>query len=171
MNSANKLSAYRANAVSSATPENLVVMMYDGAIRFLGAAIRAFEHEDPLDFNLNIHENVTKTQAVIRELNHALDLENGGELAHSLSGLYVYFDNRLQEANISKNKEIIEEILERISDLRDAWSESFQQQAEAAQLAAATHPAASRPATPGGAAQFNSTAPPPSESTGLSLMG
>ena len=48
MKSANKLSAYRANAVSSATPENLVVMMYDGAIRFLGAAIRAFEHEDPL---------------------------------------------------------------------------------------------------------------------------
>ena len=43
MKSANKLSAYRANAVSSATPENLVVMMYDGAIRFLGAAIRAFE--------------------------------------------------------------------------------------------------------------------------------
>ena len=67
-----------------------------------------------------------------------MDLENGGELAHSLSGLYVYFDNRLQEANISKNKEIIEEILQRISDLRDAWSESFQQQAEAAQLAAAT---------------------------------
>lgn len=161
MKSANKLSAYRANAVSSATPENLVVMMYDGAIRFLGAAIRAFEHEDPLDFNLNIHENVTKTQAVIRELNHALDLENGGELAHSLSGLYVYFDNRLQEANISKNKEIIEEILQRISDLRDAWSESFQQQAEAAQLAAATPPAASHPAAPGGAAQFNSTAPPP----------
>jgi len=171
MKSANKLSAYRANAVSSATPENLVVMMYDGAIRFMGAAIRAFEHEDPLDFNLNIHENVTKTQAVIRELNHALDLENGGELAHSLSGLYVYFDNRLQEANISKNKEIIQEILERISDLRDAWSESFQQQAEAAQLAAATPPAASHPAAPEGAAQFNSTARPPTESPGLSLMG
>lgn len=171
MNSANKLSAYRANAVSSATPENLVVMMYDGAIRFLGAAIRAFEHEDPLDFNLTIHENITKTQAIIRELNHALDLENGGELAHSLSGLYVYFDNRLQEANISKNKEIIEEILQRISDLRDAWSESFQQQAEAAQLAAATKPAASNPAAPGAAAQFNSTTPPPTESNGLSLMG
>ena len=171
MNSANKLSAYRANAVSSATPENLVVMMYDGAIRFLGAAIRAFEHEDPLDFNLTIHENITKTQAIIRELNHALDLENGGELAHSLSGLYVHFDNRLQKANISKNKEIIEEILKRISDLRDAWSESFQQQAEAAQLAAATNPAASNPATPGAAAQFNSTTPPPTESNGLSLMG
>jgi len=171
MNSANKLSAYRANAVNSATPENLVVMMYDGAIRFLGAAIRAFEHEDPLDFNLNIHENITKTQAIVRELNHALDLENGGELAHSLSGLYVYFDNRLQEANISKNKEIIEEILRRISDLRDAWSESFQQQAEAAQLATATPHAVPHPTAPGAAAQFNTTAPPPTESPGLSLMG
>ena len=171
MKSANKLSAYRANAVSSATPENLVVMMYDGAIRFLGAAIRAFEHEDPLDFNLNILKTSPKPSHRSRVCNHALDLENGGELAHSLSGLYVYFDNRLQEANISKNKEIIEEILQRISDLRDAWSESFQQQAEAAQLAATTPPAASHPAAPGGAAQFNSTAPPPTESSGLSLMG
>ena len=65
-------------------------MMYDGAIRFLGAAIRAFEHEDPLDFNLNIHENITKTQAIVRELNHALDLENGGELAQPFRPLHLF---------------------------------------------------------------------------------
>ncbi len=169
MNSASKLSAYRANAVGSASPENLVVMLYDGAIRFLAAAIRAFEHQDPLDFNLNIHENITKTQAIIRELNHALDLENGGELADSLSGLYIYFDNRLQEANIGKNKEIIEEILQRISDLRDAWSESLQQQAEAAQRATTTN--APQPSTSGAVGQFTVAAPPPTESPGLSLMG
>ena len=126
MDSAKKLSAYRVNAVNSAAPENLVVMLYDGAIRFLGTAIRAFEHEDPLDFNLTIHTNITKTQAIIRELNHALDLENGGELGQNLAGLYLYFDNRLQEANINKEKAIIEEVLERISEMRDAWNESIQ---------------------------------------------
>ena len=128
MGSANKLNAYRANAVGSASPESLVVMLYDGAIRFLGAALRAFEHDDPLDFNLTVHTNITKTQEIIRELNHALDLENGGELSQSLTSLYYYFDQRLQEANIKKDRAIIEEILSRISELRDAWSESLEKQ-------------------------------------------
>ena len=103
-------------------------MLYDGAIRFLGAALRAFEHDDPLDFNLTVHTNITKTQEIIRELNHALDLENGGELGQSLTSLYYYFDQRLQEANIKKDRAIIEEILSRISELRDAWSESLEKQ-------------------------------------------
>ena len=128
MDSANKLNAYRANAVGSASPESLVVMLYDGAIRFLGAALRAFEHDDPLDFNLTVHTNITKTQEIIRELNNALDLENGGELGQSLTSLYYYFDQRLQEANIKKDRAIIEEILSRISELRDAWSESLEKQ-------------------------------------------
>lgn len=128
MSSASKLNAYRANAVGSASPESLVVMLYDGAIRFLGAALRAFEHDDPLDFNLTIHTNITKTQEIIRELNHALDLENGGELGQNLTSLYYYFDQRLQEANIKKDRAVIEEILSRISELRDAWSESLEKQ-------------------------------------------
>jgi len=165
MSSANKLSAYRANAVGSAKPENLVVMLFDGAIRFLGAAIRAFDHEDPLDFNLNVHTNITKTQAIIRELNHALDLENGGELGQNLTSLYNYFDQRLQEANIQKDRAIIEEVLERISELRDAWNESLEQQAKAGQ-ANNFNPNTTTPSS--------HTAPLPdnaSEASGLSLLG
>tara|TARA_B100001123_G_C15315266_1_gene1025912 strand:- start:1756 stop:2256 length:501 start_codon:yes stop_codon:yes gene_type:complete len=126
MGSVNKLNAYRVNAVGSASPGSLVVMLYDGAIRFLGAALRAFEHDDPLDFNLTIHTNITKTQDIIRELNNALDLENGGELGQNLTSLYYYFDQRLQEANIKKDREGIEEVLSRISELRDAWNESLE---------------------------------------------
>ena len=168
MNSANKLNAYRVNAVGSASPENLVVMLYDGAIRFLGAAIRAFAHEDPLDFNLTIHTNISKTQAIIRELNHALDLDNGGELGTSLSTLYIYFDDRLQEANINKNKEIIEEVLERITVLRDAWSESLTQQSAAAVSNAVGGATVSTPDTQAALAQKEDTPP---ESPSLSLIG
>jgi flagellar protein FliS len=168
MNSANKLNAYRVNAVGSASPENLVVMLYDGAIRFLGAAIRAFAHEDPLDFNLTIHTNISKTQAIIRELNHALDLDNGGELGTSLSTLYIYFDDRLQEANINKNKEIIEEVLERITVLRDAWSESLTQQSAAAVSNAVGGAPESTPDTQAALAQKEDTPP---ESPSLSLIG
>ena len=166
MDSAKKLSAYRVNAVNSAAPENLVVMLYDGAIRFLGTAIRAFEHEDPLDFNLTIHTNITKTQAIIRELNHALDLENGGELGQNLAGLYLYFDNRLQEANINKEKAIIEEVLERISELRDAWNESIQKQKdEAAHFAASQNSPVITAPTP------TPQTPVSAVSDGLSLIG
>ena len=165
MNSAKKLSAYRANAVGSAKPENLVVMLFDGAIRFLGAAIRAFDHEDPLDFNLTIHTNITKTQAIIRELNNALDLDNGGELGQKLTSLYNYFDQRLQEANIHKDRAIIEEILERISELRDAWNESLDQKDEATQTEnSSSNASASGSSSPASPADV-------SESTGLSLLG
>ena len=165
MNSAKKLSAYRANAVGSAKPENLVVMLFDGAIRFLGAAIRAFDHEDPLDFNLTIHTNLTKTQAIIRELNNALDLDNGGELGQKLTSLYNYFDQRLQEANIHKDRAIIEEILARISELRDAWNESLDQKDEATQTEnSSSNASASGSYSPAPAANT-------SESSGLSLLG
>jgi len=165
MNSAKKLSAYRANAVGSARPENLVVMLFDGAIRFLGAAIRAFDHEDPLDFNLTIHTNITKTQAIIRELNNALDLDNGGELGQKLTSLYNYFDQRLQEANIHKDRAIIEEILARISELRDAWNESLDQKDEATQTEnSSSNASASGSYSPAPTANT-------SESSGLSLLG
>ena len=65
MNSANKLNAYRVAAVNTSSAENLVVMLYDGAIRFLGIAIKAFDREDPLDFNFTVHENITRRRAII----------------------------------------------------------------------------------------------------------
>ena len=166
MSSANKLNAYRVNAVDSASPESLVVMLYDGAIRFLGAALRAFEHDDPLDFNLTIHTNITKTQDIIRELNHALDLENGGELGQSLASLYYYFDQRLQDANINKDRAGIEEVLSRISELRDAWSESAKKQNE---LKLQPDFSPDKPETPSSYAQ-NGTGETDS-SSGLSLLG
>jgi len=167
MNSANKLNAYRANAVGSASPENLVIMLYDGAIRFLASAIRAFDHEDPLDFNFNVHTNITKSQAIIRELNHALDLKNGGELGENLAGLYDYFDNRLQEANMKKDKLIIEEILERIGELRDAWRESLSKQTSDLVIDTPEPAHTSNPHDPNPKPPIDA----PSESSGLSLIG
>ena len=174
MNSANKLNAYRVAAVNTSSAENLVVMLYDGAIRFLGIAIKAFDREDPLDFNFTVHENITRTQAIIRELNRSLDPEKAGELGDHLVSLYDYFDSRLQEANVQKNKEIIEEIRTRLTELRDAWNESLNQLNEAPNLAATPAPAPVTTPAPAPVAQPLPVAPPaPSsgEYTGLSLMG
>ena len=173
MNSTNKLNAYRVNAVSTASAENLVVMLYDGAIRFMGMAIRAFEKDDPLDFNLAVHTNISKTQAIIRELSRSLDVEKAGELGHSLISLYDYFDTRLQEANIHKDKAILEEIIERISELRDAWSESFNKLDDESRSAAAAPAQAYAPNTntPPAPTPTPSPAPTPGERPSFSVMG
>lgn len=180
MNSANKLNAYRVNAVNTASSENLVVMLYDGAIRFLGQAVRAFDHDDPLDFNLTVHTNITKTQAIIRELSRSLDVEKAGELGSSLVSLYDYFDTRLQDANIRKDRAIIEEVIERISELRDAWNESLNQTDQGALPAAGATPAqAPAPAspyapntnTPPATVPTPAPAPAPADRPGLSLVG
>ena len=174
MNSASKLNAYRVAAVNTSSAENLVVMLYDGAIRFLGIAIKAFDREDPLDFNFTVHENITRTQAIIRELNRSLDPEKAGELVDHLVSLYDYFDSRLQEANVQKNKKIIEEIRTRLTELRDAWNESLNQLNEAPDLAATPAPAPVPTAAPAPVAQPLPVAAPassPGEYTGLSLMG
>ena len=173
MNSANKLNAYRVNAVSTASAENLVVMLYDGAIRFLGMAIRAFEKDDPLDFNLAVHTNIAKTQAIIRELSRSLDVEKAGELGHSLISLYDYFDTRLQEANIHKDKAILEEIIERISELRDAWSESFNKLDDESRSAAAAPAQAYAPNTntPPAPTPTPNPTPAPGERPSFSVMG
>ncbi|MDC0050216.1 flagellar export chaperone FliS [Verrucomicrobia bacterium] len=174
MNSASKLNAYRVAAVNTSSAENLVVMLYDGAIRFLGIAIKAFDREDPLDFNFTVHENITRTQAIIRELNRSLDPEKAGELGDHLVSLYDYFDSRLQEANVQKNKKIIEEIRTRLTELRDAWNESLNQLNEAPDLAATPAPAPVPTAAPAPVAQPLPVAAPassPGEYTGLSLMG
>ncbi len=183
MNSANKLNAYRVASVNTSSAENLVVMLYDGAIRFLGVALKAFEREDPLDFNLTVHENITRTQAIIRELSRSLDADKAGELGDHLISLYDYFDSRLQEANVQKNREIIEEIQSRLTELRDAWNESLNQvtsppaaapvatTAPAAPVVAAPAPQAAAPTPAPTPAPAPAAAPAPGEYTGLSLMG
>ena len=173
MNSANKLNAYRVNAVSTASAENLVVMLYDGAIRFLGTAIRAFEKDDPLDFNLTVHTNITKTQAIIRELSRSLDVEKAGELGHSLISLYDYFDTRLQDANIRKDKAILEEIIKRIGELRDAWSESFNKTDEEVSTVVPTPTQGYAPNTntPPAPTPAPNPGPSPGERPSFSVMG
>ncbi len=124
MSYASRLQAYKTSAVTTATPGHLVVMLYDGAIKFLNVALKGFESEDPLELNLTVHTNLSKAQAVFRELRFALDTEKGGELATNLAQLYDYFDRRLHAANMKKSREMVEEVHRHATGLRDAWRES-----------------------------------------------
>jgi flagellar protein FliS len=115
--------SYRQVATQTASPGQLVLMLFDGAIRFLEQARQGFAIEDPLEFNLTINNNVLRAQAIIRELNASLNLQEGGDLATTLRRLYDYFDWRLQQCNMQKREEGILEVIKRLTALRDAWAE------------------------------------------------
>ena len=128
MSALRQAQAYKSAAVNTATPSSLLLMLYDGAIKFMRIADKAFDCGDPLEFNQTIHNNLVKSQNIVRELRGALISRGEGEgedLVNNLIALYDYFDRRLQEANIKKNREIVHEIIARMSELRQAWAESY----------------------------------------------
>jgi flagellar secretion chaperone FliS len=119
----NPWKSYQQVATQTAPPGQLVLMLYEGAIRFLGRALAGFDLEDPAAFNETISNNIIRTQDIIFELNVTLNMEAGGELAQTLRRLYDYLDRRLMHANLHKEKAGIQEAIERIAVLRDAWAQ------------------------------------------------
>ena len=119
----NPWQSYQQVATNTAPPGQLVLMLYDGAIRFLNLAVAGFESEDPLEFNQTISNNIIRAQDIINELNLSLNMSVGGEFATTLRSLYAYFDRRLQESNVQKEDTGVREVIQRLTVLRDAWAE------------------------------------------------
>src|ERR1700761_4608028 len=95
----NPWQSYRKVATQTATPGQLVLMLYEGAISFLEKGLVGFSYTDPLEFNQTISNNILRAQAIIFEMNARLDMKQGGDVAENFRRLYVYFHRRLQEAN------------------------------------------------------------------------
>jgi flagellar protein FliS len=111
--------AYRQQSVLTATPGQLVVMLYDGALRFLHQAAYAMrEGNVPVSGN-----RLQRAEAIIDELLHTLDLENGGEVASRLQGIYVFCQRHLMEARIERSPEMIEKVSELLGELRESWAQ------------------------------------------------
>lgn len=123
------LKTYRSNAVLTASPGQLVLMLYDGALTAMALARDAFERpvEDPRRIEI-INNQLQKAQRIIAELQGGLNFEAGGELSHTLNRLYDYHNRRLFEANMRKQVEPIIEVERLVRDLRDAWAEMLMKQ-------------------------------------------
>lgn len=130
MNPKNPWQSYRQVATRTASPGQLVLMLYEGAIRFLDRAQAGFQLEDPVEYNTTINNNILRAQDIIRELDFSLDVAQGGELALQLRRLYDYFDRVLLEANLRKDPKGIGEVIGRITVLRDAWATMLTQQGD-----------------------------------------
>ena len=125
--------SYRKVATQTATPGQLVLMLYDGAIKFLEKALTGFEYDDPLMFNQTINNNVLRAQAIIHEMNATLNMEAGGEVSSNFRRLYNYLYRRLTVANRTKQKAPVQEVISRVRELRDSWAEMLRRGAEARQ--------------------------------------
>lgn len=119
--------SYLQVATQTASRGQLVLMLYEGAIRFIERALGGHALEDPCEANETINNNIQKAQAILDELNCALNVEQGGELADRLRSLYHYMDDRLQAANLKKTTPELEEVIGYLTTLRDAWREMLSQ--------------------------------------------
>ena len=128
----NPAKTYKTISLQTANQLELVVRMYEGAIRFLELAKLGFEQTDPVERIQTIHNNVMRSMEIISELNLTLDMERGGETATQLRDLYNYFENRLFESNMRKDMTGIQEVIDRLGSLLEAWEEIGEEQSSLA---------------------------------------
>ena len=112
--------AYRSSSVMTASPGQLVVMLYDGMARFLKQAEVLAEEGSWT----NASERLSKADAILDELLITLDLEAGGELAQRLQAIYVFCKRLLIEARVEKSADPIRHAARLLSELRGAWAEA-----------------------------------------------
>ena len=118
MNPYARPNAYRENSIMTASPEQLVVMLYDGAGRFLRQAEGSM-----LDGSwLEASEKLSRAEAIIDELLATLDMD-AGEVADRLQSIYVFCKTRLIEARIERDSVRVDQVARLLGELREAWSQ------------------------------------------------
>ena len=109
--------AYANNKIMTASPAELTLMLYEGAIKFANLAIAGIEEKDIQ----KAHTNIMKVERIIEEFQATLNHKYPG--AKDFDNVYNYLLIRLKEANVKKDKEIMEEVLKHLRTMRDTWKE------------------------------------------------
>ena len=113
----NAYAQYNASKVLTASPAELTLMLYDGAVKFCNIAITSIEQNDVE----KAHIHIVKTERIIDHLRMTLDMQY--PVAQDFERIYTYLSSRLVQANISKDKEVLEEVREHLHSVRDTWKE------------------------------------------------
>ena len=113
----NPYAQYNNSKILTASPAELTLMLYDGAIKFCNMAIMGIEQNDIE----KAHINIIRVQRIIDEFRATLDTKY--PVSKDFDRVYVYLLQRLFEANIKKDKEILEEVNTHIHEMRDTWKE------------------------------------------------
>lgn len=113
----NAYQTYNNSRILTASPAELTLMLYEGAIKFCNIAIMGIDENDIE----KAHINITKVEKIITEFRATLDHKY--EVAKDFDNVYAYLQKRLKEANIKKDKEILEEVLSHLRTMRNTWKE------------------------------------------------
>ncbi len=116
--------AYRESAVLTASPAQLVVMLYDGAGKFLRQAVVMYEHGE----KVKASNAIGRAQAIVEELFATLDVERGGEIASRLQGIYVFCLSELADARVEASPDRLHEVSRLLAELRESWHQIALQQ-------------------------------------------
>lgn len=111
------VSAYQDASVTTQSKGRLIVLLYDGAIKFMRLAIRELEAGNYGTKG----QYINKAQNIINELNAVLDTEAGGDVAANLRKLYCFMSNRLSQANVKRDPQMIREVITLMEKLNEAW--------------------------------------------------
>ena len=118
-NITNKANVYKTQQVMTASPQELTLMLYNGAIRFVAESIQAIERKDIQ----TAHDANVKAQNIVREFMNTLDMQY--EMSKGLDQLYDYIEYRLLQANIKKDIAQLEEAKGMLTELRDTWYQAM----------------------------------------------
>ncbi|HEX5780806.1 MAG TPA: flagellar export chaperone FliS [Solirubrobacteraceae bacterium] len=111
--------AYKEQSILTATPGQLVVMLYDGCLRFLNQAAYAMRDGDVVVAG----NRLSRAEAIVDELLTTLDLEQGGVIASRLQGIYVFCARHLLEARIEGDADKIDQVNGLLAELRESWAQ------------------------------------------------
>ncbi|WP_321533251.1 flagellar export chaperone FliS [uncultured Desulfuromonas sp.] len=112
---------YQQNQILTASPEQILIMLYDGAIRFTRQAMAGIEAGN----KQQRREGISRAMAIISEFANTLDHGVGGEIAENLDGLYAFMNRQLSEANLDEDIEKLKVVEHLLTDLRQTWSEAI----------------------------------------------
>jgi flagellar secretion chaperone FliS len=115
----NAYQQYKHTQINIANQGKLILMLYDGAIKFINKAIEMIESKDIE----GSHNNITRVRDIITELITSLNME-AGEISQRLFSIYMYINNRLTEANVKKDNKPLFEVKKHLTELRSAWEEA-----------------------------------------------
>ena len=111
------IAAYKDSAITTQSKGRLIVLLYEGAIKFMNLAIKELEAKNYEAKG----QYINKAQDIINELNAVLDMDAGGEIASNLRKLYCFMNNRLSEANSKRDPKMIREVIELMEELNQSW--------------------------------------------------
>lgn len=117
----NAATAYQNNKINTATPSELTLMLYEGAIKFCNIALIGIDEKNLAKAS----NNIIKAEKIINYLRSTLDFKY--EVSNDFNNVYAYIYDRLLQANIKKDSEILEEVLSSLRDMRDTWKDIMKQ--------------------------------------------